>query len=114
LSHASSSFFSSYFGDRVLLFAQAILDCDLPILSFPLLLGREAHAQIFLFLLLRWGLATFFLLGLAWNCELLDLSLLHSWDDRCEPLAPGSLFFFFFQCKVFLAKIMLVSSSRSV
>jgi hypothetical protein len=34
LGHTSSPFCSGYFGDKVLLFAQATLDCDLPILHF--------------------------------------------------------------------------------
>jgi hypothetical protein len=43
--YASSSFCSGYFGDRVLVFAQASLDWDSPILCFPILTG------------LRWGVA---------------------------------------------------------
>jgi hypothetical protein len=39
LSHTAIPFRSGYFGNRVLLFAQAILHCDSPILHFPLLLG---------------------------------------------------------------------------
>jgi hypothetical protein len=34
LSHTSSPFYSDYFGDRFLLFAQTGLDCDSPILHF--------------------------------------------------------------------------------
>jgi hypothetical protein len=39
LSHVSSSFCSGYFEDRVLLFAQAGLDLDPHILSFPAISG---------------------------------------------------------------------------
>jgi hypothetical protein len=35
----SQHFYSSYFGDRVSLFAQASLGCDPPIFHFPSLLG---------------------------------------------------------------------------
>jgi hypothetical protein len=39
LSHAYSPFCSGYFGDRVLLFAQASLDCDPPILAVAEMTG---------------------------------------------------------------------------
>jgi hypothetical protein len=39
LIHSHNLFYSN-FGDRVSLFAQAGLNCDLPILCFPLLLGQ--------------------------------------------------------------------------
>jgi hypothetical protein len=81
------SFFSGYFGDKDLLFAQAGLNKNLPILYFPLYLGWQAHSTTFIFFLLRW-VSWIFLPGLAWNHHPPELSLLHSWNDRCT-LAVG-------------------------
>jgi hypothetical protein len=65
-SYDSSLFPSGYFGGRVSLFAQASLDCDSLILSFPPSLGVTDvyhHTQLFPS---RWGFANFFfaLIGL--------------------------------------------------
>jgi hypothetical protein len=83
LSQDPSPFYSGYFGDRVLLFAQAILDHDPRILSFLLLLEISDicyHTQLFP---LRWGCTSLFLLPeLAWSPNPPDLRLLYSWDDR--------------------------------
>jgi hypothetical protein len=62
LSHASNPFCSGYFGNSVLLFAQASLDHD-PI--FPGMTGVHTMPSYFL---LRWGVlqAFSFWSGLAW------------------------------------------------
>jgi hypothetical protein len=51
---------SGYFGDRVLVFAQAGLDCSPPALHFLPSPGWQAHATTPSFFLLRWGLENFF------------------------------------------------------
>jgi hypothetical protein len=56
LSQAPSPFHSGYFGDKFLLFAQAILDHGPPILSFQLLLEWQVHAIVPRYFPLRWGL----------------------------------------------------------
>jgi hypothetical protein len=68
------------FIDRVLLFAQASLDCNLPILCFPLQLGWQAQATTSSYFPLSWGVVNFFffLPLLAWNFDLPNLSLLRS------------------------------------
>jgi hypothetical protein len=60
LSHSSTSLCSDYFGDRVLLFAQAGLVHSSSILCFPPSLGWHAHTTMPNFFPLRWALANFF------------------------------------------------------
>jgi hypothetical protein len=92
LNLTTSQFCSGYFWDRVSLFLQAKLDHD-PTIYAPHYNWDDRHAlpcpAIFL---LKWGLK-YFLPGLIWTCDLLNLSLPSSKDYRNEPVMEGVLYF---------------------
>jgi hypothetical protein len=84
LSHACSPCCSGYFGDRILLFAQAGLDHNPPILLFLPSLGWQLWTTMPFFFC--WdGISQNFLPRLAWNHSPPNLNLISVWCHRHEP-----------------------------
>jgi hypothetical protein len=82
-------FYLVYTGDSIWNFAQVSLNCNTPILHLLLSLSWQKHGTTSSFFHWDRDSQTFARSALKHNHP--DLSLLHSYYYRCEPLVPGWL-----------------------